>query len=336
MLFITNRMLRQSLRSRAGRAISFQREDVTPLAHVFFAERHGEGDYREVGSQAFFDALRASGCRQVLFFFHGFSVPPEAAFRSGHELQQLCDAFQPGEVRVVCCIWPTDDDFGIIRDYFDDQQAADGSGRAFMRAFEKFLAWRDRHSTLDDPCRIRINVLAHSMGNRVLREALAQDRFYYQTGGLPLVFRNVFMLAPDLSNETLESGKRGRALTESTRNVVVYHASDDLAMRGSKVANVRNGIASRRLGHTGPEDMRAVPDHVHAVDCDDFNHAFDPPTGHTYFLTRRREPLPPGFDPGNAGANPLVSPAFRHLWECLMTGRVASGPERRLILGSPG
>jgi hypothetical protein len=40
---------------------------------------------------------------------------------------------------VIPLIWPSDNDFGIVQDYFDDQKAADASDMAFMRLFEKFL-----------------------------------------------------------------------------------------------------------------------------------------------------------------------------------------------------
>ena len=69
--------------------------------------------------------------------------------------------------------------------------------------------------------------------------------------------------------------------------MVVYYASDDLALRFSKVANLKNKIASRRLGHTGPENMDRTPANLYAVDCDDVNTAYDMPEGHSYFVPAR-------------------------------------------------
>jgi hypothetical protein len=66
--------------------------------------------------------------------------------------------------------------------------------------------------------------------------------------------------------------------------VVVYYASDDLALRASKISNLKNAVASRRLGHSGPENMKKVPGNVYAVDCDDYNTKYDTPKGHSYFL----------------------------------------------------
>ena len=51
----------------------------------------------------------------------------------------------------------------------------------------------------------------------------------------------------------------------------MYFASDDLGLRASKACNLKSRIASRRLGHTGPEEMDKVPGNVYAVDCDNLN-----------------------------------------------------------------
>ncbi len=79
------------------------------------------------------------------------------------------------------------------------------------------------------------------------------------------------MAAADVVNETLEPGQEGQHISPAARNVVVYYAADDLAMRASKIGNIANQIASRRLGHTGPENMDKVENNVYALDCDDFN-----------------------------------------------------------------
>jgi len=39
--------------------------------------------------------------------------------------------------------------------------------------------------------------------------------------------------------------------SQASRNVSVYYAFDDLALRSSKISILRNKVASRRQGHTG-------------------------------------------------------------------------------------
>ncbi|MBE9180966.1 alpha/beta hydrolase [Oculatella sp. LEGE 06141] len=314
MLFATNRVLNEGPTPRSGntyllpRSISFALSNNQAEQAVYFCQRNGRGDYIEIGNQAFFSELKAANYQQLLLFLHGFnSIPEPDIFPKVQELQTFFDQKAPNEVLVVPLIWPCDNDFGVVKDYFDDQKAADASDIAFMRLFEKFLAWRDDNSTLENPCIKRINVLAHSMGNRVLRGALNRTVQYYQPQGVSLLFRNTFLASADLVNEALEPSQEAQFIPPASRNVVVYHAADDFALRSSKVANVGTSGTSPRLGHTGPENMDRVPRNVVAIDCADFNNEYDPPLGHNYF------------DKDRSGAPGLM---FEHMWECIRTGRV--------------
>lgn len=317
MIFITNRFPKQSIRSRVGRKFDFDLDNNAASNSVFFCERNGKKDYTEIGSIKFLSRLKESSVRQILVYIHGFSNLPEDAFDGAGEFQQLCDQQKPGEVLVIPLVWPCDNDFGIIQDYWDDQKSADASAFSFGRVLEKFLAWRnsDKYNPQADPCLKRINMLAHSMGNRVLRETLHAWNKYDLPNGVPLIFRNTFLVAADIVNESLEHGERGELICHASRNVIVYHASDDLALRASKASNLKNRIASRRLGHTGPEDMKRTPANVYSVDCDDVNNEYDMPKGHSYFRSGRTR--------GQPG---LV---FQHIFDTLLSGRVFPDDEYR-------
>ena len=321
MLFITNRGLKQSKRSRAGRKVDFDLNNTEAEQSLYFCRRNGEGDYVEVTSGPFMQALRECNAEQIVLFLHGFSnLPEDAIFPRVAELQELLDDRRPNLAQVVPLIWPCDNDFGIVKDYWDDQRAADASAFAFSRAFAKFMDWREKGENADVPCLKRINILAHSMGNRVLRQSLRCSAKYDYPRGLPLIFRNAFMVAADVVNECLERGESAENVAISSRNVAVYFANDDLALRSSKAANLKNKIASRRLGHSGPEDMRKVPGNVYAVDCDNYNMKYDRGKGHSYFLR------------SNDGGPGEV---FQHIAECIESGRVPVGEnfkERVLVL----
>ena len=265
MLFMTNRMLKPSLKSRVGRKVEFDLKDANALQSLFFCRRNAEGDYTEVGSEMMLDELKKSPHEQILLYIHGFNNTPEnAAFQQAERLQALLDGRRRKKLAIVVpVIWPCQDnsvkdaDKTITR-YFGDQTAADASGFAYARALERLRDWQMANAETDDCCLKRINVLAHSMGNRVFRQALGVWCKHFLSDAPPLIFRNVFMVAADVVNESLEPHMEGEAIPQASRNVVVYFASDDLALRSSKVANVANRIASRRLGHTGPEDMTKV------------------------------------------------------------------------------
>ncbi len=330
MLFVTNRVLEQGLTPnpttgtdyRLSRSVNFVLENNQAEQSFYCCRRISTYEYTEIGSANFFDELKTLKADQLLFFIHGFSVLPEQVLEQSERLQRLLDELHQNSLEdsatsnsvkspkivVIPLIWPCDNDFGKVKDYFDDQKAADASGIAYMRFLQKFLAWREENSTLNNPCLKRINILAYSMGNRVLRSALQLSAKYYPQDSLSLLFRNTFMAAADVVNESLEPKQAGGMIPTMSRNLVVYYAADDIALRASKVVNASGSNASRRLGHTGPENMDNVPRNVYAIDCDDFNNFYDDPLGHSYFLD----------DPETGRAGLLL----RHAWACMRTGRV--------------
>ncbi len=268
------------------------------------------------------DKLKKSKEDQLLFYIHGFSNLPEVdIFPRANTMQVLFDAKKQSFIKVIPIIWPCDNDMGILKDYWDDQKAADASSFAFSRVLEKFMKWRESNSTLDKPCLKRINILAHSMGNRVLRQTLVQWAKYDQGGKVPMIFKNIFLVAADIVNESLERDNPGSLISQSCRNVVVYYASDDLALRASKVANLKNRVASRRLGHTGPENLDAISRNVYSIDCDDVNSKYDKLKGHSYFLEDEKD------NPGKV---------FMHLFNVLKGKRVeVDDPVRRTKIITP-
>lgn len=311
MLFITNRFPTASIETEAGRPFEFDLKNNAPSNSVYFCERQSKKKLFELGSQTFLNRLHEAKHRQILLYIHGYSNLPDDVFAAAEEFQKLCDERalkDQKEVLIVPVIWPCDDDKGIVKDYWDDQKSADYSAISLARALNFFLKWRDEREEQKLPsCLKRINLLAHSMGNRVLRETLCEWDRYDLANGVPMLFRNTFLIAADIENESIHRGQRGELISHASRNVVVYYASDDLALRGSKVANLKNRIASRRLGHSGPENMELTPQNVYAVDCDDVNTRYDNPKGHSYFRSD---------DKGKAGV------VFNHLFECLLSGRV--------------
>ncbi len=320
MLFVTNRTPRQSARSRVNRKISFNYQNTAVSQFLYFCERKSPGEYVEILSRNFFARLKSDlpPETQLLLYIHGFNCNMEPdVFAEATALQQLMDQNSPGLVHVVPLIWPCDDDsaMAFADDYWDDQDAADASAPAFTRLVGKFDDWRRARPQQEEPCLRRINILAHSMGNRVLQKTLRHWAQNHTIGGAPQLFRNVFMIASDTENESLEKGRDGEHIVESSRNVLVYYANDDLAMPASKVANIRNKALSRRLGMTGPADIEKLPKKVYEIDCDDFNGMFDW-RGHNYFLQDK---------------SGLISPIIGHMKQAISTGRV-SPAQRSTVL----
>ena len=307
MLFITNRVRKGSIQSNFGSAYQFDLKNNASSNSIYCCKRQGKNDYEEIGSESLLSALKKSQAKQLLFYIHGFSNLPEPdIFPRAMKLQELFDKKEKGLVEVVPLIWPCDNDFGIVKDYWDDQKSADSSAFAFARVLQLFMTWRATAPD-DSPCLKRINMLAHSMGNRVLRESLRVWNKYDLPNGVPLLFRNTFLMAADIVNESLEHKKTGVLISQSSRNVSVYYAADDLALRSSKVSNLKNAVASRRLGHTGPENLKKIPSNIYSIDCDNFNNTYDFPKGHSYFLYNQEQE---------------IGSVFEHMFNSIKTGRV--------------
>ena len=155
-LFITNREPQGSVRSQIGRAYRFNLNKNSPTNSVFYCERVAKNNYVEIGSEGLMSKLREHNAAQLLFFLHGFSDLPEPdIFPRAEKLQIYFNDKEPDLVQVVPMIWPCDNDFGIVKDYWDDQKSADNSAFAFARVLQNFMAWRDK-APEDAPCLKRI------------------------------------------------------------------------------------------------------------------------------------------------------------------------------------
>lgn len=323
MLFLTNRAFNEGIQTIIGRTVTFDLDNNSPANSIYFCERKNPYDYYEVGSENFLERIRKSFYKQVLLYVHGFNcLPEDTIFKQAQILQDLFDVKEKNLILVLPIIWPCDNDLGIVRDYWDDQKAADMSAFSIARALSKFLEFQSLHQAYEK-CTKHINILAHSMGNRVLRESLRVWSKYDLQGKMPQIFRTIFMVAADLVNESLEKDQEGELIPISAKNVCVYYAGDDLALRSSKIANLKNNIASRRLGHTGPEDLNKLPFNVFSFDCDNFNNKYDNPVGHTYFMSTDNTSTT------EAGI------LFEHLYNTLVTGRPTYNNifEKRVVLG---
>lgn len=81
--------------------------------------------------------------------------------------------------------------------------------------------------------------------------------------------------------------------------------------------NIKNKIASKRLGHTGPEKIKNTPKNVCVVDCDEINNIYDFPKGHTYFLPSKKY---------------KINHVLEHIFSILDTGRFDQDKKIRNII----
>lgn len=181
------------------------------------------------------DDMDGRHTRSVLLFIHGFNVKFESALiRSAQLSVDLGEdgIFNPGSP--VLFSWPSAGKMSL-RNYKKDGKKADNSA-GYLTEFLDIL-------TTDVELR-RINIIAHSMGNRVLVASLedyAAD--YLRTHPNAKIEFRIIMAAADVERDIFDqvAGK----LESLKANVTIYTSDDDLALKVSKIVN---GVP--RLGDT--------------------------------------------------------------------------------------
>ncbi len=217
------------------------RREAPPFARLFPWSWHAHEHLMILGTtpldyDGFFSLLRAgvSGASRddILLFIHGFHTTfPDAIRRAA----QLADDIEfPGETVVFS--WPS-----MSVRYTMAEENADWS----VLYLERFLRDLRNRSGSNN-----IHILAHSMGNRTLVNALSRLAIDGQT-----TFSEIVLAAADMSSSTLRDHARS-ALPIVTR-VTLYSNSGDLALWGSQLIHGSNQRAGERP-ITGVERLEAI------------------------------------------------------------------------------
>ena len=240
-----------------------------------------EPNILKTGGGMFMDDLRqamAGGPRcDSLVFIHGFNVSFTGALQAGALLaQSLTVADHP--LNIVVFSWPSDGAAVPWMSYYSDREDARASGPAVARAFLKF---RDFVLALNaqDYCQRRVHLLAHSMGNYVLRQAL-QSLLHKERDSLTRLFDQILMAAPDEDDDAFEHDDKLRLLPRIGRQVTVYFNPND---KGLTISD-RTKANPDRLGSDGPRLVDLLPKKVELVDCRVVAGDADPFVEHSYYL----------------------------------------------------
>jgi esterase/lipase superfamily enzyme len=179
----------------------------------------------------FWMALRkkvdASPNRQLMLFVHGYSATFRDAAR--RTAQMAYDMNYQGPAMFFS--WPAGSDQEGIQEranYLKDLRRAEASDEELITVIESISRWSGAK---------RVHLVAHSMGNFILTEALKTiDDRNGRKGNPPRIFDQVVMAAPDLDAKGFvrSSGKR---LQGFSRRITVYASRQDKALKLSKSVN---------------------------------------------------------------------------------------------------
>lgn len=195
--------------------------------------------------------IERSRQKDLLLFVHGFNVDFDACLIRAAQLS----LDMPFNGAVVAYSWPTR---GGAMNYRDDEPVNASS----VQPFTEFLA----SLTAAVPKKTRINIVVHSMGNRIVMQTL--NRLVPPNREKP--FANVCLCAPDVGLSDYKQWIPG--VVAQSRRVTLYANESDSALTLSK------GLHSEARAGDAAE-VGAFKD-VELIDCSRVDLSF---LGHSYF-----------------------------------------------------
>ena len=209
----------------------------------------------------FFDLFKQlSSSKQradVLVFIHGFNYDLNANLEHIEQLKKAyLDRTNCTIEHLVYVSWPS---LGRMWKYTDDQPDAIDTGAILGRAFRKvhqfYVDMFD--SGNHEPCRQRIHLAAHSMGNQVMHH------FAAQLGETPFpLFNEILLLNADCDYDLFEPGKAFTHLHKLCERVHIYINQEDDALLVSQGTKNKK----QRMGRKGPSNLHDLPANVIIMD----------------------------------------------------------------------
>jgi len=213
------------------------------------------------GSQELFNNLRKkmkSECVDSVVFIHGFNVSFSDAIESAAKMAEKY-AEKNYKPNIFVFSWPSD---GKVTSYFNDRHDAEASGYAFARGLMKLSSFF-KDGKADEACKQKVHLIAHSMGNYVLRHALQQAQKIAEGVALARIFDEIILTAADEDSDAFEYNYKLARLPQLAQRITIYFNRGDLAL---KVSDYTKGNPDR-LGHDGPNKPHEVSAKVVLVDA---------------------------------------------------------------------
>jgi len=202
-----------------------------------------------------------TGTPDTILFIHGFDYNFDEALVGLGELKQRLDLGKFGPANMVVFTWPSDGAMIPYVSYASDRRDAKESGEAGGRALLQLAGFLNKLS-VSDMCRGRIHIVAHSMGNYVLRNAL-QALVKQLPATPPTLFEQILLIAADEDYDALELDFKLSPLAHLAKRIHVYYNPGDLALDISRFTKGN----PRRLGSRGPRNSSMIADSVILVDA---------------------------------------------------------------------
>ncbi len=208
--------------------------------------------------------------KHVTLFVHGYNNSwDEAAAR----YQSICSRLVEPNKLGVCVLftWPSD---GMATNYLPDRADARRSGADLADVLSDLYDWllgKQAAGAADDAkaCKAKTSLIAHSMGNYVLQNALQAVWTRKNRPLLLSLINQLVMVAADVDNDLFSSGEDsdgsdGDAIANLSYRITALYTGLDSVLGLS--AGMKH-FGKRRLGRSGLDSRVRKPDNVWDIDC---------------------------------------------------------------------
>ncbi len=209
--------------------------------------------------------------KHVCLFIHGYNVTWTSAMHTyGNVASKLFDG--PDSLgELISFDWPSK---GALLGYLPDRAEARRTGDDLTGVLSELYDWMSHKQAqtainTDNACKAKTSIIAHSMGNYVLENAMNDVWTRKNRPLLVSLMQEVLMVAADVDNDLFRSGEAvthgdGEGLANlSYRITALYTGRDDVLGTSAGLKH----FGKRRLGRAGLDRTYPLPDNVWDVDC---------------------------------------------------------------------
>jgi esterase/lipase superfamily enzyme len=230
--------------------------------------------------------------KHVTLFIHGYNNSWEDG---AQRYKQITDDLYAGKDGLGVCVfftWPSDGSkFGYLPDREDARASGPGLSRVLNVLYDHALLMQQKAADGTAVCKAKVSVIAHSMGNWVLQNAL---RYTWERQNKPLLMSLInqcLMVAADVDNDLFGGGETvGNGAAEGMANLC-YRVAALYSGRDS-VLGMSAGLkhfGKRRLGRSGLDKKVDEPDNVCDMDCSVLFPAAEKNIHSAYFWTAKTQ-----------------------------------------------
>ena len=181
--------------------------------------------------------------KNVLLLVHGYNDSPQEALSTYRLINAHVSSFKGAHFEdvVIGYLWPGDDN---PLQYFDARRHVSKLAKT-MRSHLEFLSGSAS----------RVDVLAHSMGNRLMFEAL-------NTPSTQKLIHHFYSLAAAVGSETLEPNQQYYLSTQNCEKIFIFYSKRDEVLRWCYTLA---GKGRGPIGYGGARDPEKLPANVQLI-----------------------------------------------------------------------